>query len=100
MSGTGPQRISDLPGLGEKSEESLSKVGIHSVAELQATGPVMAYQRLCLLAAGTDQHRPSMNFLYALVGGLSGRSWLEVAQTEKESLLAQLDAIERLELSD
>ncbi len=98
MSETASQRIRDLPGLGEKSEEALSRVGIHTVAELQATGPVMAFQQLCLLAAEMGQHRPSMNFLYALVGGLSGRSWLEVAQTEKESLLAQLDAMERLGL--
>tara|TARA_B100002049_G_scaffold152229_1_gene113460 strand:- start:663 stop:785 length:123 start_codon:yes stop_codon:yes gene_type:complete len=39
-----------------------------------------------------------MNFLYALVGGLSGRSWLEVAQTEKSNLLAELDALTRLEI--
>ncbi len=96
----GPQRIRDLPGLGEKSEESLSRVGIHTVAELRVTGPLMAYQRLCLLAAETGQHRPGMNFLYALVGGLSGRSWQEVARTDKASLLAGLDAMEHLGLSD
>lgn len=98
MSETASKRIRDLPGLGEKSEEALSRVGIHTLAELEVTGPVMAFQQLCLLAAETGQHRPSMNFLYALVGGLSGRSWLEVAQTEKENLLAQLDAMKRLGL--
>lgn len=93
---TEKRRIRDLPGLGVKSEEALSRVGIHTLSELEATGPVMAYQRLCLLAAETGQHRPSMNFLYALVGGLSHRSWLEVAQTEKLNLLAELDALTQL----
>ena len=91
-------RIRDLPGLGEKSEQSLSRVGITSVAELRASGAVMAYWRLCRCATEAGQPRPSMNFLYALVGGLSGRSWLEVAQTEKSNLLAELDALTRLEI--
>lgn len=32
------KRIRDLRGLGEKSEKMLAKVGVHSVADLQATG--------------------------------------------------------------
>jgi DNA transformation protein len=32
-----------------------------------------------------------------MVGGLTDRSWLEVAQSEREQLLAELESIELLE---
>ena len=92
------QKIRDLRGLGAKSEASLAKVGIHTVDDLKARGAVRAYLSVCQHAQAQGHARPSMNFLYALVGGLTERSWLEVAQTEKTHLLADLDALERLDM--
>ncbi|MBV1960149.1 MAG: inorganic phosphate transporter, partial [Oleibacter sp.] len=34
---------------------------------------------------------------HALVGALSGISWLEVAHTQREQLLAELDSLEQME---
>lgn len=91
------QRIADLPGLGIKSEATLAKAGITSLQQLQEAGAVMAFYRLKQQALQANTAKPSLNFLYALVGGLSGRSWLEVAQTEKSQLLNELENLEQLE---
>lgn len=90
-------RIRDLPGLARKSEESLAVVGIHSVDDLRTIGAVMAFYRLRSLAREAGKSGPSLNFLYALQGGLSEISWLEVARTQREPLLAELDSLEQME---
>ncbi|MAY15923.1 MAG: competence-specific regulator [Oceanospirillaceae bacterium] len=92
-----PKYIRDLPGLGEKSEQSLALVGITDVEQLRSCGAVMAFYRLQQLAAAEGRAKPSLNFLYALVGGLSNRSWLTVAQSERERLLMELEGISEME---
>lgn len=91
------ERIRDLPGLGEKSEQSLASIGITDVEQLRACGAVMAFYRLQQQAAAEGRAKPSLNFLYALVGGLSNRSWLAVAQSEREQLLMELEGISEME---
>ena len=91
------ERIRDLPGLGEKSEQSLTRVGITDVEQLRSCGAVMAFYRLQQLAVAEGRAKPSLNFLYALVGGLSKRSWLAVAQSEREQLLMELEGISEME---
>ncbi|MCD8523726.1 MAG: TfoX/Sxy family protein [Saccharospirillaceae bacterium] len=91
------ERIRDLPGLGEKSEQSLASVGITDVEQLRACGAVMAFYRLQQQAAAEGRAKPSLNFLYALVGGLTDRSWLTVAQTEREALLMTLQGLVEME---
>lgn len=91
------ERIRDLPGLGEKSEQSLALVGITDVEQLRSCGAVMVFYRLQQLAAAEGRAKPSLNFLYALVGGLSNRSWLAVAQSEREQLLMELEGISEME---
>ena len=86
------KKIRDLRGLGVKSEETLAKVNISSVDSLREVGSVAAVYRLKV--AG---FKLSLNFLDAMVGGLTDRSWLEVAQSEREQLLAELESIELLE---
>jgi DNA transformation protein len=90
-------RIRDLPGLARKSEEALARVSIYTVEDLRTIGPVMAFYRLRMLAREVGKSGPSLNFLYALVGALSGISWLEVAHTQREQLLAELDSLEQME---
>jgi len=92
-----PKYIRDLPGLGENSEQSLALVGITDVEQLRSCGAVMAFYRLQQLAAVEGRAKPSLNFLYALVGGLSNRSWLAVAQSEREQLLMELEGISEME---
>ncbi len=91
------ERIRDLPGLGEKSEQSLALVGITDIDQLRTCGAVMAFYRLQQSAIAEGQTKPSLNFLYALVGGLSNRSWLAVAQSEREQLLMELEGISEME---
>lgn len=90
-------RIRDLRGLGARSEESLALVGIRDVDDLRAIGPVMAFYRLRIRAREQGDNLPSMNFLYALVGALSDRSWQEVARSEREQLIHELHSLEEMQ---
>jgi len=84
--------LSKLKGLGPKSERCLNEIGIHTVAELKAIGPMEAFVRLC-----NEGHiKPSLNFLYALVGALEDRSWQEIARNEKTQLLLELQDYQEL----
>lgn len=85
--------LKDLPGLGPKSEQMLKKVGIHTQDELFQLGPVNAYLRL----QRESTTKPSLNFLYALVGAVEGRPWQQVAQQDKARLLMELEGLAELE---
>lgn len=85
-------QIRDLRGLGEKTEETLAKVDVHSLKELQNIGAIRVF--LSLKEAGL---KPSLNFLYALVGALQNRSWLDIAQNEKGKLLMEMEGYQELE---
>lgn len=78
--------LAKLPGLGAKSAQQLSAVGIESEQQLRELGAIAAFVRLQSLTP-----KPSLNFLYALVGALEGRRWQEVARTDKNRLLAELE---------
>jgi DNA transformation protein len=86
------KRIRDLRGLGKKSEQTLAKVGVHGVAGLQAMGAIQAFIKL-----KQGGYNPSLNFLYALVGALEDRSWLDIAQHEKGALLMAMEGYQELE---
>ena len=85
--------LSKLAGLGPKSVQLLNNIGIKSRAELEAIGPVAAYLQL-KEAYGA---KISLNFLYAMVGGLEGVHWSKIARQERDRLLAELDGYARLE---
>ena len=85
--------LSQLPGLGPKSEQWLKLVGIQTEAELRAVGAIEAYLRMQRHAEIT----PGLNFLYALVGALEGRHWAEVAKTERQRLLFELEDRQQFE---
>ena len=86
-------KISDLPGLGPKSEKQLSLIGIDTTAQLKELGAIRAFIKL----KKHPEIKPSLNFLYALVGALEGRHWLSVAKNEKARLLFELDGYQELE---
>ncbi len=79
--------ISDLPGLGPKSQEMLARAGIGTVAQLRRLGAVRAYARV-------KAHQPgaSLNLLWALEGALTGLPWQVVAREHRTSLLLALEA--------
>lgn len=86
-------RISDLQGLGLKSEEMLKQIGIHNADQLREIGAVPAYVALKKLG----KYPLSMNLLYAMVGAIEGANWLEIAQNQRSKLLQDIEGCEALE---
>ncbi|MFO6423619.1 TfoX/Sxy family protein [Motilimonas sp. KMU-193] len=86
-------KISDLPGLGPKSEQMLQAAGISSVEHLKELGAIAAFIKVKQSSGAT----PSLNLLYALVGALEGEHWLTIAKSQKAELIMQLEGYAQLE---
>jgi DNA transformation protein len=86
-------KLRDLKGLGPKSEMLLIQVGISTEEELREIGAIRAFIRL----KKECSTKPSLNFLYALVGALEGEHWLNIAKHEKGQLIMELEGYEELE---
>lgn len=85
----------DLKGLGPKSMQCLNEIGIYTKADLEKLGPIQTFVKL---KTECETMRPSLNFLYALVGALEGVHWKDVAKTEKTRLLIELQAYEEMQI--
>jgi len=85
--------LSKLKGLGPKSERCLNEIGIFTLDNLKAAGPVRAFVRM----RDKGSIKPSLNFLYAMVGAIENVHWVEIAQHEKGKLLMALDDFHELE---
>lgn len=86
-------KLRELKGLGPKSEKCLHEVGIYTHEDLAQLGPVRTFIKLrkeCSI-------KPSLNFLYALVGALENQHWTEIAKKEKGRLLMELEDYHELE---
>ena len=83
--------LSKLKGLGPKSEQWLNEVGITTKEQLQELGAVNAFLRLRAECSTS----PSLNFLYALVGAIEDRPWLEIAREERTRLIFALEEYEQ-----
>ena len=84
--------LSKLKGLGPKSEKCLNEIGIKTKSDMEAMGPIQAFLKLrkeCSI-------KPSLNFLYAMVGALDGRHWTDIAKSEKSRLLMELEGYQEL----
>jgi DNA transformation protein and related proteins len=78
---TNDDPIESLPNLGPKSGEWLRDAGIATIADLKQLGPVVAYRLV-------KQHQPktSLNLLWALAAGLTGKDWRELTEATKMRL--------------
>ena len=85
--------LSQLKGLGPKSELSLNQIGIFTRQQLQEVGPVAAFIEL----KNRSAQAPSLNFLWAMVGALENRHWADIAQTERGRLLEELQGYHELQ---
>ncbi|MDH5434060.1 MAG: TfoX/Sxy family protein [Gammaproteobacteria bacterium] len=85
--------LSKLKGLGPKSEKCLNEIGIRTKSDLGKIGPVKAFMKL----RNECSTKPSLNFLYSMVGALEEKHWAEIAKSEKGRLLLELDGFEELE---
>lgn len=86
-------KLRDLKGLGPKSEKMLIGVGINTEEELRVLGAIGAFIRL----KKESRVKPSLTFLYALVGAIEGEHWLKIAKHEKSQLLMELEGYQALE---
>ena len=84
--------LKDLKGLGQKTEKQLNDIGIYSKADLKQIGPVKAFIKL----KNESNFKPSLNFLYAMVGALEDKHWTEIARQDKERLLFELEDYKEL----
>ncbi len=85
--------LSKLKGLGPKSERCLNEIGIHTKEQLQEIGAVRVFIKL----KKECSTKPSLNFLYAMVGALENEHWAKVAKSEKGRLVLELDGYQELE---
>ena len=84
----------DLKGLGPKSMQCLNEIGIFTKSDLEQMGPIKVFVTLkneCKIM------KPSLNFLYSMVGAIEGVHWKEIAKTEKTRLLIELEAYEEMQ---
>ena len=86
-------KLRDLKGLGPKSEGWLNEVGILTPDDLRSIGAVRAFIKLKKECSA----KPSLNFLYAMVGAIEERHWAEIAKSEKGRLLIELEGYRELE---
>jgi len=82
-----------LKGLGPKTEKYLNEIGIFTKDELAEIGAVNAFIKL----QKEGRVKPSMNFLYAMVGALENEHWMTIAKSERERLLMELEGYRELE---
>lgn len=86
MSQSAIKPVSSLPGLGPRSVEHLARVGIHDADTLLASDPFEVYARLRQAVPGTG-----LNALYALIGAIENRHWIDIKRERRAEILIRLD---------
>ena len=76
-----------LRNIGPKSAAWLRQVGLRSLEDLAAVGPVDAYMKV--RRAG---FKPSLNLLYSLEGALQDCHWQEVPEARRAELVQAAEA--------
>lgn len=76
-----------LAHIGPKTTAQLRQVGVHTLDDLRAVGPVQAFVRM--KRAG---FKTSLNALYAFAGALSDRHWAALDEAEKAALTEAANA--------
>jgi hypothetical protein len=82
-----PPAAPRLRNIGPKSAAWLRQVGLRTLDDLAAVGPVEAYMRV--RRAG---FRPGLNLLYAIEGALNDTHWQEVPDARRTELVAAAEA--------
>lgn len=78
--------VENLRNLCPTSAEWLREVGVHTKAELERLGPVLAY-----LLVTEQQPNTSLNLLWAMAAGLEDRDWRELTDEEKKRLRVEVE---------
>jgi hypothetical protein len=77
--------IDNLRNLGPTSAAWLREAGIRTIADLEYYGPVTAYQLV-----KRRRLEATLNLLWALEAGLSGKDWRELSEDDKKRLTNEL----------
>ena len=85
--------LSQLKGMGPKSEAELNTVGIYTEEQLRSVGPVNAFIQL----GKVQGVKPSLNFLYAMIGALENKHWTDIAKKDRQRLLFELEDYKELQ---
>ena len=75
--------VIQLKNLGPTSEHWLGQINIHTFDDLQQKGAINCFEALCEL----QNFKPSLNFLYAMLGALENKHWAEYKQNKGELLI-------------
>ena len=75
--------IIKLKNLGPTSEYWLARIDIHTFDDLQQKGAINCFEALCEL----PDFKPSLNFLYAMLGALENKHWTKYKQYKGEILI-------------
>ena len=81
------QQLAHLAELGAKSQGQLAIIDVHTPRDLIELGAVAAFVRM-----ERKGIKPSLNFLYALVGAIENSHWLQAQSRYKQELLLELAA--------
>ncbi len=81
-----------MQGIGPRCVQLLNAVDINSPEELRSVGAMEAYLRI-IEETDFTQH---IALLYALVGAIEDRHWLDIAKTEKARLRAELEGLKEI----
>lgn len=78
--------IENLRNLGPASAAWLHEIGVHTRADLERLGPVIAYRLVRQRRSST-----SLNLLWAMAAALSDKDWRDLSADEKERLRMKLE---------
>lgn len=81
-----PARFTDMKGLGPRCAEWLPLAGIHTPDDLRAADPYLVYARLKAQVPGFG-----INGLYAMIGAIEDRHWLDIKRERKTEILMRLE---------
>ncbi len=85
---TDNKNLEDLTNIGPTLAKKLYAIGIRSLSDLGKQGPVATYIKLC---QSERKRLPVCYYLYSLQGAIQGRDWRSLTQSEKNTLLAEVD---------
>lgn len=80
--------LSHLRNIGHQTERWLNEIGIYTLAQLEAIGPVAAYRQLKEL-----HYNVSLNLVYAIQGAILNAPWNELPPAMREQLQAEVAAL-------
>ena len=82
--------IQQLKNLGPTSAQQLARIGVSNLSDLEKKGATECFIELSRM----DNLRPSLNFLYAMLGALEDKHWTQYKSIKGQLLLELEDQVE------